>query len=178
MRTSLKGTLAAATALACAAAAPAAFAGCGEGAMGQPAAWSGRAADLLTPTSLGSATIVGMWKIQFFVGQTQVDFGYAQWHADGTEFMNSGGRAPATQNYCLGVWTQTGPFSYHLNHFAISYDNSGVLNANVNIKEDVTVDAKADSFSGPFTIDVHDPNDGHVLQHVAGTVIGHRVPAI
>src|SRR5580704_2977875 len=32
-----------------------------------------------------------------------LQFGYAQFHSDGTEFYNSGGFAPATQNYCLGV---------------------------------------------------------------------------
>jgi hypothetical protein len=67
---------------------------------------------------INTATIVGMWNIQFVSqGNTahnppipdgaQIDFGYSQWHSDGTEFMNSGGHAPATQNFCLGVWVRT-----------------------------------------------------------------------
>ncbi len=87
------------------------------------------------------------------------------------------GRAPATENFCLGVWSRTGTFSFHLNHFALSYDASGALNAKINIKEDVTVDRKAATFTGPFTIDVYDPNKGTLLQHIAGQVNGVRVPA-
>src|SRR3569833_3691939 len=90
--------------------------------------------------------------------------------------MNSGGRAPATENFCLGVWEQTGPFSYKLNHFALSYDaGTGALNARVNIREEVVVDQKGSAFSGPFTIDVLDPNSGALLQHVAGRIVGRRV---
>jgi len=74
-----------------------------------------------------TALIVGMWKItELSMGNTthvppipdgtQIDFGYAQWHSDGTEFYNSGGFAPATQNYCLGVWLQTGNCRYQVNH--------------------------------------------------------------
>jgi hypothetical protein len=29
-----------------------------------------------------------------------IDAGFAQWHSDGTEIMNS--HAPATSNFCLG----------------------------------------------------------------------------
>src|SRR5215467_13944459 len=47
-------------------------------------------------------SIVGMWKVQFISkGNTThnppipdgaiVDFGYSQWHSDGTEILNSGG---------------------------------------------------------------------------------------
>ncbi|MBW8882450.1 MAG: hypothetical protein JF615_13830, partial [Asticcacaulis sp.] len=72
---------------------------------------------------------------------------------------------------------QTGPFSYHLNHFALSYNSAGVLDAKVNIKEDVTLDPKGASYSGPFTIDVYDPTTGASLGHVGGRVTGQRVPA-
>jgi hypothetical protein len=74
----------------------------------------------------------------------------------------------------MGVWARSGPLSYKLNHFALSYDPSGTLNAKVNIKEDVVVDPKASSFSGPFTADVYSPT-GSLLQHIAGRIIGQRV---
>ncbi len=65
------------------------------------------------------ATIVGMWKVQFIsMGNTDrnppipdgasIDFGYVQWHSDGTEMMNSGTHAPSTQNFCMGVWRRNG----------------------------------------------------------------------
>ena len=66
---------------------------------------------------------------------------------------------------------------YHLNHYALSYDTSGTLNAKVVIKEDVTVNLAGTSYTGPFTLDVYDPNSNALLQHVAGQVTGQRVAA-
>ena len=177
MRVSMKASLLGLAALGlAAAAAPSAWAGCGDGAV-RPASWSSTPnADLLTLVAdQGDSAIVGMWSMQMVAGGTRIDFGYQQFHSDGTEIMNSGGRAPATENFCLGVWAKTGAHTYHLNHFALSYDNSGALNAKVNIKEDVTV-RQQNTFSGPFTIDVYDPNSGALLQHVAGQVTAQRVP--
>jgi hypothetical protein len=129
---------------------------------------------MLIPVA-GNPAIVGMWNVSFQAGGNTIDFGYQVWHEDGTVFMNSGGRAPATQNFCLGVWAQTGAFSYKLNHFALSYDPAGNFNARVNIKEEVVVDAASNTYSGPFTIDVYDAKTNGLLNHVAGRIIGRRV---
>ena len=163
--------------------APAAWAGCGEGLVKAPASYeptpSYQANPLLTRVALPATapSIVGMYSVNFRAGGATIDFGYVQWHSDGTEFMNSGGRSPATQNFCLGVWEQTGALTYKLNHFALSYDASGVLNAKVSIKENVTLGPLGNGYSGPFTIDVFDPKTGVLLQHVAGTVYGTRITA-
>ena len=69
--------------------------------------------------------MVGMWAIKFVSQGARTDFGYTVWHSDGTEFLNSGGRAPATQNYCAGVWKQTGWYSHKLKHYALGYDPPG-----------------------------------------------------
>jgi hypothetical protein len=182
MRVSLEGSVVGLAALAAVvAAAPAAWAGCGPE-MKQPASWQstpGSSSDaLLTKANfpiVNPLSIVGMWSVTFTAGGNVIDFGYSQWHSDGTEFLNSGGRAPSTQNFCLGVWKQTGAFSYHLNHLALSYDPSGTLNAKVQIKEDVILQPQNNTFSGPFSIDVFNPTSGALLQHVAGTVTGQRV---
>ena len=77
--------------------------------------------------------IVGMWKVKFLVGADVFDFGYSQGHGDGTEILNSGSRAPATENFCLGVWAKTGHNAYKLNHFALSYNAAtGLMDAMVN----------------------------------------------
>ncbi|HWU93330.1 MAG TPA: hypothetical protein VN106_08820 [Sphingomicrobium sp.] len=151
---------------------------CGMSLSRQPAAYQ------VSPTSgllhqasednPGNHAIVGMWSVKF-AATGYSDFGYVQWHSDGTEFMNSGGRAPSTQNFCMGVWKQVAPSRYHLLHLAISYDPSGVHNANVVIKEDVTLNAAGNGYSGPFTIDVYNPDTNAVLQHVAGRVTGTRI---
>jgi hypothetical protein len=135
---------------------------------------------------LGGASIVGMWKIQFvskgnvnhnpsIPDGAVIDFGYSQWHNDGTEILNSGGRAPATENFCLGVWGKTGHRAFELNHFALSYDSvTGMLNAKVNIREQVTLSPSGDLYTGTFSIDAYDPKGNHV-DHVVGTVTGQRI---
>ena len=180
MKTTLRALFIGAAALTSVAAiATAANAGCGDTLTKQPATWqvtpSDQANPLLTKVSLGDAPITGMWAVNFYAGGNLIDFGYQVWHGDGTEITNSGGRAPSTQNFCLGVWVQTGVHSYKLNHYALSYTPAGVLNAKVNIKENVNLDVRADYFSGTFTIDVMNPTTGAPLQHVAGTITGNRV---
>ena len=152
---------------------------CGYTPVAQPAALEfGGANGLLhraSENNPGSPAIVGLWSFTMTAGGQQIDFGYQQWHSDGTELMNSGGRAPATENYCMGVYKQTGPSTYHLHHIALSYDTSGTLNARVVITEDVTVDHSRNSYSGTFTLDFDDPNSGAVEQHLSGDVTGTRV---
>jgi hypothetical protein len=152
---------------------------CGDSALEHAASYqTGQAASLFHQADLPAAgihSIVGMWSFRQTIGGNLVDFGFQQWHSDGTEFMNSGGRAPATQNYCLGVYTQPTPGHYHLHHLAISYDSSGTHNANVTITEDVTLAATGMSYSGTFSIDVRDPTSNALLQHVAGQVTAQRV---
>jgi len=139
-----------------------------------------------TVDSSGSPSITGMWSIQFISkGNTQhnppipdgavLDFGFGHWHPDTTEFFNSGGRAPSTQNFCMGVWRQTGAGSYQLNHFAYSYDaTSGVLGNSVDIKELLTLDASGNSYSGTFSINVYDLN-GNQVDKVTGTIAAARL---
>lgn len=152
---------------------------CGDNALEHAASYqTGPAASLFHQADLPAAgihSIVGMWAFRQTAGGNLVDFGFQQWHSDGTELLNSGGRAPATQNFCMGTWTQPSPGHYHLNHLALSYDTSGVLNAKVTIKEDVVLSATGMNYSGTFSIDVHDPNSNALLQHVAGQVTAQRV---
>jgi hypothetical protein len=133
-----------------------------------------------------SVSIVGMWRFQYISkGNTGhnpsipdgalLDFGYQHWHSDGTEFIESGLHAPATANFCLGVWGQTGYLSYEINHFPISYDaaTGGVANY-INIREQLTLSPSGDSYSGTFTLDVYDTKGNH-LDHLAGMVVAARI---
>ena len=83
------------------------------------------------------ASIVGFWHVVFTSEGTTnppipdgavVDNGFAQWHSDQTEIMNSS-RPPATGNFCLGVWEKTGRSTYVLNHFALSFNPDGSMMA-------------------------------------------------
>jgi len=50
-----------------------------------------------------------------------LDFGLIQWHPDGTEITNSGGRTPAVGDVCMGSWTQVAPSTFKLTHLALGY---------------------------------------------------------
>ncbi len=160
-----------------------ASAACDDSARFQSTSWQDaqrmRLLQLADLENQGVHSIVGMWSFKMTVGSQTADFGYQQWHSDGTELMNSGGRAPASENFCMGVWRQTGPARYHLNHLALSYDPStGTINARVNIKEDVVLDPTGSSYSGTFSIDVYDPSGTtKVAPTTSGQVTAQRVRA-
>ena len=144
-----------------------------------------------------NASIVGLWHVTFAsVGNNVAPFfipdnaplddGFAQWHSDGTEIMNSG-RDPATSNFCLGVWKSEGGRAYKLNHFALSWDNTGALCVpepgatscfvgRANIREEVTVDPHGRTYSGTVTIDQYDTS-GQLLFRLRGLVSAQRITA-
>lgn len=133
-------------------------------------------------------SIVGMWKAVFTSKGTSIvpgpnplppdtafEWGYVQWHSDQTEFFNSGDRQPTSQNFCMGVWEQTGPLTYKLNHFAYNYDpTTSVLVGKVNIREDVTLEAKGNGYTGTFTIDGWDTSGNQIIK-IAGSLEAVRV---
>lgn len=131
-----------------------------------------------------SASIVGFWKIQLISkGNTShnpsipdgalIDFGYQQWHSDGTEIQNSAG-VPGG-GFCLGVWGQTGYLTFELNHFPIAFDaTTGAVANYINLREQVTLSPSGDSYTGTFTEDIYDPKGNHV-DHLAGTLVATRM---
>jgi|ERR1700675_2935762 len=129
------------------------------------------------------AAIVGLWKIKFVSkGSTGIpdgaviDEGYATWHSDGTEIMNSG-RPPITSNFCMGVWKHTRGGTFKLNHFALSWNSDGTIFIGpANIREEVVLDQSENNYSGTFTIDQFDNNE-HILAHISGTVTAQRITA-
>jgi hypothetical protein len=102
-----------------------------------------------------------------------IDFGYTQWHSDGTEIQNSAG-VPGG-GFCLGVWGQTGFLTFELNHFPIAFNPATGAVANyINIREQITLSPSGDSYTGTFTEDVYDAK-GSRLDHLVGTVVGTRI---
>lgn len=141
------------------------------------------------------ATIVGLWKFEMLAKSTTananpmpdgtlIDFGTAAWHSDGTELMNSGIRNPGDGDFCQGVWTQVGPSTFALNHYALAWTN-GTYTGPANIRERVTVDASGKHFSGVFTLvqylatvtPGHEFDQTTPLVSITGTLTGTRVTA-
>lgn len=151
--------------------------------------WTGevRHAVLSPRASAGAETsrvaeepIVGLWKVRLLSkgnagvpDGTLLDVGYAQWHSDGTELMNSS-RPPATGSFCMGTWKKTGPSTYKLNHFAIGWKSDGTMLGPTRLQETVTVSRDKGSFTGTFTIDQYDKH-GTLQQHTAGRIEGTRI---
>ncbi len=93
----------------------------------------------------------------------------------GTEILNSGMPAPATGNFCLGVWTKIGSVSFEVNHFALGFDaTTGGLTGVANIHEAVNLSTGGNSYTGTFAIDDYDLM-GHQLDHIGGNMDGQRV---
>jgi hypothetical protein len=147
---------------------------------------AGLARDLSSAASAKSPSIVGMWSFQFIslgnttrnpsiADGTQLNFGYTQFHSDETEILNAGARSPAQENFCLGVWQQTGNFTYQVNHFALNYDAaSGTLLGRIIVIETITVSPGGTALSGTFVETVFDTK-GNQTDHLTGQVTAQRI---
>ena len=131
-----------------------------------------------------TASIVGLWKIQLISkGNTAhnpsipdgalIDFGFTQWHSDGTEIQNSAG-VPGG-GFCLGTWVQTGFLGFELNHFPIAFDpTTGKVANYINLREQVTLAPDGTFYTGTFTENIYDPT-GKQVDHLVGTISGNRI---
>ena len=134
-----------------------------------------------TPTT---ASIVGLWKVQLISkGNVShnpsipdgalIDFGFQQWHSDGTEIQNSAG-VPGG-GFCLGVWVQTGFLSFELNHFPIAFDpTTGKVANYINLREQDTLSPDGTFYTGSFTENIYDPT-GKQVDHLTGTISANRL---
>jgi hypothetical protein len=140
----------------------------------------------LSKASAKSPSIVGMWSFQFISegnttrnpaipDGTQINFGYTQFHSDETEILNAGARSPAQQNFCLGVWQDTGNFTYQVNHFALNYDAAtGTLLGRIIVIEKITVSPGGTALSGTFVETVFDTK-GNQTDHITGQLAAQRI---
>jgi hypothetical protein len=146
-----------------------------------------------------TAEITGLWKFAFISDGTgtpggppldaPADSGFVTWHDDGTELMNSG-RSPASGSFCMGVWKQTGPLTYKLNHWALSWipdyhpgqthswgqvpggvDQALQYAGPTNITETITLSRDGTRYAGKFSIKVYRaaPNSPNVTDYDLNT---------
>ncbi len=135
----------------------------------------------LLPISNSTDPIVGFWQVTSTAkgnsagppDGTVIDKGFAQWHSDGTEILNSS-RAPVTGSFCLGVWKNVSPGHYKLNHFPIGWDQNSNLVGIANLREEVTLSSDGNSFTGTFTLVQYDLS-GNVLVHIVGVLSATRI---
>jgi hypothetical protein len=111
------------------------------------------------------APITGLWAFKYtskgnsgtlgIPDGAPIDSGNTIWFADGNEMTYSGMRDPTTGAVCLGVWVQTGEWTYELNHIGLSWNPLASPPAPGGpgfIKQYVTLDKSGNSYTGTFTI--------------------------
>ncbi len=118
-------------------------------------------------------TIVGLWQIEYLAEGQVVDQGYESWHDDGTETLVDTA-PPATDNVCIGTWSQTGSLTFRLKHPSWTFDMNGNLTGTAIIRNVLNLDRSGDKYTGTFTVDIFDV-DGQHVDHFEGQVVGTRI---
>ena len=125
-----------------------------------------------------SPSIVGLWSVNLFVGNTQqiYDQGFDQFHSGGTEVLNDNGGPPSLGNVCLGVWKQIGPRTVKLRHLAWNWDDKGNLTGTFLLLETITLEPSGNSFAGTYVVDNFDLF-GNVIPslHAEGALAATRI---
>jgi hypothetical protein len=132
--------------------------------------------------------IVGTWRFTWTSDGTAypqpipfgapVDFGTHQWHSDKTEIITSGGRPPSSGDVCMGVWKQTGRFTYKMKHIALAWLSSDSTPSSTPatyvgpaiMTESVTLSRAGDSYEGTFTLDQYAKDEITLIEHISGKV--------
>jgi hypothetical protein len=118
-------------------------------------------------------SIVGLWHIQFTVGDQTIQEAFQIWNAGGTEVHNPN-VDPRTGNVCLGVWRHAQGGTYKLAHRVWQYDTNGNFTGTIHLSETLTLGNDGKTHSGTFTLDFFDPA-GNFQFEVPGNVIAERI---
>ena len=123
--------------------------------------------------SSAKSSIVGLWHIQFTVGDQTIQEAFQLWNVGGTEVHNPN-VDPRSGNVCLGVWRHAPHGAYKLAHRVWSYDSNGNFMGTIHLSETLTLGNDGKTHSGSFTLDFYDPS-GNFQFEVAGNVTGERI---
>ncbi|HEX3950628.1 MAG TPA: hypothetical protein VHW95_12305 [Steroidobacteraceae bacterium] len=149
------------------------------------------------------APIVGLWAFKYtskgnmatlgIPDGAPIDNGNTAWFADGNEVTISGARNPIVGASCIGVWKQTGPRTYVLNHIGLSWNplapysapagpgnpggGPGASGGPAFIKQFVTLSRDGQSYTGTFSINqlMPDGKTPALPAPIKGTITATRV---
>ena len=119
-------------------------------------------------------TPVGLWESEFSGADGSNARGFETVYADGNELLIDNS-APATDNVCSGVWEQTGPLTYKINHPSWDFDANGNLIGIVILISTINIDLNGNAFTGTATVTVYDPSLTTVEYQTTGTLKGFRI---
>jgi hypothetical protein len=176
-----------------------ASAGCGRYQSVKPASFSWQQSESLfgqprfiktgllkvTDESTSAAPITGLWHFHYIAegntfpkappDGTVVDGGYTTFYADGNELTSSEMRAPDTGSICTGVWIQTGPRSYELNHVGLSWDPvANVFAGPAFIRQYLTLRPDLYHYDGKFTITQYKADGKTIEVRIIGNIVAER----
>lgn len=120
-----------------------------------------------------NSRIVGLWHVQFTVGDQTIQEAFQAWNAGGTEIHNPN-VDPRAGSVCLGVWKHVPHGAFKLAHRVWSYDTNGNFMGTIHLSETLTLGNHGNTQSGSFALDFYDPS-GSFLFEVAGNVTGERI---
>ena len=123
--------------------------------------------------SSAKSSIVGLWHIQFTVGDQTIQEAFQLWNAGGTEVHNPN-VDPRGGSVCLGVWKHVPHEGFKLAHRVWSYDSNGNFMGTIHLSETLTLRDRGNTHTGSFTLDFYDPS-GNFQFEVAGNVTGERI---
>ncbi len=115
-------------------------------------------------------TIVGLWKVHYFAGATELFQTYDQWHSDGLEFEVNSIYPGAV---CQGVFTQENGV-VNLHHVIWTFDANGTLNGHIDERQANTVGLEGNSYHGTFDDKIYDLK-GNLVGESTGTLRATRL---
>jgi|ERR1700736_1444951 hypothetical protein len=117
-------------------------------------------------------TIVGLWRVHYLAGGSEIFQSFDQWHSDGQEFEVANG---VPGQMCQGTWQQKGGSrTVQLFHTGWNFDANGQLTGYFNETQINTVSRDGRTYQGTWDIKDYDTN-GHQLDEVTGTLQATRL---
>jgi hypothetical protein len=104
----------------------------------------------------GGGSVVGLWRLHFYVNGQLWDQAFETFYADGNEMTNDVAVPPAAGNICWGTWTTTSAQTVKLQHFGWNFDSNGSLSGTGALVATITV--QGNTFSGNFSAESLDLN--------------------
>ena len=116
-------------------------------------------------------SIVGLWNVHYFQGETELFQTYDQWHSDGLEFEVNSIHPGAV---CQGTFKTASDGTVHLFHVIFTYDAGGVLSGHIDETQLNTVSPDNSTYSGTFDQKFYDLS-GNFLFELTGTQTASRL---
>lgn len=119
----------------------------------------------------GDPSIVGLWRVHYFSGTTEIFQSFDQWHSDGQEFEAA---ALAPGAICQGTFKQTANGTVQLFHVGWNFDANGALTGYFAETQTNTVGPEGNHYHGTWDIKNYDTN-GNFLNEDSGTLRATRL---